>query len=150
MIKIFIDTNIFINIWCKEVDNKTGKELWRGSLEVLELVEENKIVGVTGLTNLMEICHLFQIRNLNFDEALNDLENLGLDIFIPDTLTMINAFKIQKTYKIDPYDSIVLASAIESNCDYIITRDKTFIKKGKELIDLLTPEEFLNKLKLSL
>jgi predicted nucleic acid-binding protein len=98
----------------------------------------------------MEICHLFQIRNLNFDEALNDLENLGLDIFIPDTLTMINAFKIQKTYRIDPYDSIVLASAIECNCDYIITRDKIFIKKGKELMDLLTPEEFLDKLKLSL
>ena len=71
-------------------------------------------------------------------------------ILVVCAICVVLILKFKKLNRIDPYDSIVLASAIECNCDYIITRDKIFIKKGKELMDLLTPEEFLDKLKLSL
>ena len=31
MTKIYIDTNIFFNVWNEEIDPKSGTELWRSS-----------------------------------------------------------------------------------------------------------------------
>lgn len=36
MTKIYIDTNIFFNVWNEETDPKSGKELWRSSRDILE------------------------------------------------------------------------------------------------------------------
>jgi len=34
--RVCIDTNVFLNVWFREVDPKTGKELWRFSAEFLK------------------------------------------------------------------------------------------------------------------
>ena len=53
MTKIYIDTNIFLNVWNKEIDPKTGKELWKGSKEVLDKVENNDFEAITLTTAVM-------------------------------------------------------------------------------------------------
>ena len=40
MIRVCIDTNVFLNVWNKEIDPKTKAELWKGSAQVLQLIEE--------------------------------------------------------------------------------------------------------------
>lgn len=128
MIRVFIDTNIFLNVWIREVDPKTGKELWKSSARVLKLIEDEVIGGVTSLTTLMEIVHVFRIRQRDYAEAFEDLRNIGIEIFIPNTFTLLRAFEFQRNLSIDPFDSIALA-AVESGCDYLITRDKTFARR---------------------
>ena len=49
MIRIYIDTNVFLNVWNKEIDPKTKAELWKGSAQVLQLIEEEKVKGLTSL-----------------------------------------------------------------------------------------------------
>jgi len=39
MTKIYIDTNIFLNVWNEEIDPESGTELWRSSRDVLEKIE---------------------------------------------------------------------------------------------------------------
>ncbi len=148
MIRIYIDTNIFLNVWNREVDPKTKAELWRSSAEVLRLFEEEKVEGLTSLTTLMEIVHAFRKRKRNYDEAIKDLEDLGVRIFIPNSFTLLKAFELQQDYGLDPYDSIALAVALESNCDYLITRDEDFTRKADRLIKIRTPEGFLNEITL--
>lgn len=36
---LYIDANIVLNLWRKEIDPKTGRELWKGSGSILEKVE---------------------------------------------------------------------------------------------------------------
>ena len=62
MIRVYIDTNIFLNVWNREIDSKTKIELWKSSAQVLRLIEEKKIRGLTSLTTLMEIVHAFRRR----------------------------------------------------------------------------------------
>lgn len=145
MIRIYIDTNVFLNVWNREIDPKTKTELWKGSAQVLQLIEEEKIKGITSLTTLMEIVHVFRRRKQNYNEAIKDLEDLGIEIFIPNSFTLLKAFEFQQDYEPDPYDSIALAVAIESNCDYLITRDEAFAKKANSLIKICTPEMFLEE-----
>ncbi len=146
MIRAYIDTNVFLNVWNREIDPKTKTELWKSSAQVLQLVEEEKIRGITSLTTLMEVVHAFRRRKRNYDDAIGDLENLGVDIFVPNSFTLIRAFELQQDYGLDPYDSVALAVALESNCDYLITRDEDFAKKAGDLIKACTPEEFLKEL----
>ena len=146
MIRIYIDTNVFLNVWNKEIDPKTKAELWKGSAQVLQLIEEEKVRGLTSLTTLMEIVHAFRRRKRNYEEAIKDLEDLGIVIFVPNSFTLLRAFELQQDYELDPYDSIALAVALESNCDYLVTRDEDFAKKASDLIKVCTPEEFLKDL----
>lgn len=39
-----------------------------------------------------------------------DLESLGIDIFVPNSFTLLRAFELQQDYGLDPYDSIALGS----------------------------------------
>jgi hypothetical protein len=43
MTKIYIDTNIFFNVWNEEIDPKSGKALWKGSKELLDKIKEYTI-----------------------------------------------------------------------------------------------------------
>ena len=94
----------------------------------------------------MEVVHAFRRRKRNYEDAIEDLENLGIDLFVPNSFTLIRAFELQQDYELDPYDSVALAVALESNCDYLITRDEDFAKKASDLIKACTPEEFLKEL----
>ncbi len=137
---------MFLNVWNKEIDPKTKEELWRGSAQVLQLVEDEKIEGLTSLIALMEIVHAFRKRRRNYKEAIKDLESMGMSIFVPNTFTLLRAFELQQDYGLDPYDSVALAVAVECNCNCLITRDKDFAKKAGNLIKACTPEEFLKGL----
>ena len=44
---------------------------------------------------LMEIVHAFRSRKRNYEDAIRDLENLGIDIFVPNSFTLLRAFEFQ-------------------------------------------------------
>jgi hypothetical protein len=41
---VFLDTNIFFNIWRKEV-NANGKQLWKGSKDLIDEIVSGRLVG---------------------------------------------------------------------------------------------------------
>ena len=131
MTKIYIDTNIFFNVWNEEVDPKTGTELWRSSKDILEKIEQKKFDAITSITTIMEIVHVFRVRGKSYNEAIDDIKKLNVKINAPDSWVMIKALEYQMEYELDPYDSIAFAIAETAGCEIFVTRDKK--------IYLLTP-----------
>lgn len=85
MTKIYIDTNIFFNVWNKEIDPKSGKELWRSSRDLLEKIERNEFEAITSITTIMEIVHVFRVRGKDYNEAIEDVKRLNVSINAPDS-----------------------------------------------------------------
>ncbi|ASJ07472.1 type II toxin-antitoxin system VapC family toxin [Thermococcus pacificus] len=142
MIRVYLDTNVLLNVWFKEENPKTGEKLWEASLQILKLIENGKIEGVVSIFTLMESAHVFKRNKLN-PERVKEIEDVGIEVYIPNELTLIDAFSFQLKLGTDPYDSVALASALASGCDVLITRDEDFRKKAENQIMILSPEEFL-------
>ncbi|MCX9010431.1 MAG: type II toxin-antitoxin system VapC family toxin [Candidatus Methanoperedens sp.] len=143
MTKIYIDTNIFLNVWNKEIDPKNGKELWKGSKEILDKIENNDFEAITSITAVMEVVHIFKVRGMDYNEALDDLRQLNVRIYSPDSWVMIKALEYQMEYDLDPYDSIAFATADTIGCEILVTRDKKFIRNIKNKMRGAEPEELL-------
>ncbi len=141
MIRAYVDTNIFLNVWNEEIDPKSGKELWKGSKDFLKGIESGEYEGITSITTLMEIVHVFKVGKKDYNEALKDLRKLGIRIFIPDSWTMIKAFEYEIEYDLDPYDSIAFAIAESTGGEIFVTRDRKLRRNISGLIRALEPEE---------
>ena len=142
MIRAYIDTNVLLNVWFKEEDPKTEEKPWNAPLQILKLGERGKIEGVVSIFTLMESAHVFERNKLN-PEKVKEIEDVGIEVYIPNELVLIDAFSFQLKLGTDPYDSVALASALASECDVLITRDEDFRKKADGQITILSPEEFL-------
>ena len=62
-----------------------SKELWKGSKAFLSAIEQGQYVGVTSITTLMELVHVFKIAGKEHEEGLRDLKKLGIHILVPDS-----------------------------------------------------------------
>jgi len=67
-------------------------------------------------------------------------------MIIPDSLIFVKAFEYQTELGLDPFDALAFSVAKSSDCGFLVTRDKKFIKCISKKIDALTPEDFLRKL----
>ncbi|NJE77012.1 PIN domain-containing protein [Thermococcus sp. ES12] len=146
MIRVYIDTNVLLNVWFKEEDPKTGARLWEAPLKILELVESERVEGVVSIFTLMEGAHVFKRNNVS-PERVKEIEDVGIEVYVPNELVLIDAFSFQLTLGTDPYDSVALASALASKCDVLITLDKDFRRKAGGEITMMSPEEFLEWLR---
>jgi predicted nucleic acid-binding protein len=144
MTKIYIDTNIFFNVWNEEVDPKTGTELWRSSKNILEKTEQKEFDAITSITTIMEIVHVFRVRGKSYNEAIDDIKKLNVKINAPDSWVMIKALEYQMEYELDPYDSIAFAVAQTAGCQIFVTRDEKIIKNIKPKMHGAKPEELLD------
>jgi predicted nucleic acid-binding protein len=144
MTKIYIDTNIFFNVWNEEIDQKSGTELWKSSRDVLEKTEQKKFDAITSITTIMEIVHVFRVRGRNYNEAIDDIKRLNVKINVPDSWVMIKALEYQMEYELDLYDSIAFAVAQTAGCQILVTRDEKIIKNIKPKMRGAKPEELLD------
>ncbi len=145
MIKIYVDTNIFFNVWNKEIDPKTKKELWKGSKEILTRIEKKEFEAVTSITTVMEIVHVFKVRDRDYKEALDDIRKLNVRIYAPDSWVMIKALEYQMEYDLDPYDAIAFATADTTGSEILVTRDGKLIRNIKNKMRGAEPEELLEE-----
>ena len=68
---VFLDTNIFFNIWRKEVDTN-GKQLWKGSKDLIDEIVSGHLVGYISVITLMEIAVV--IRKTGADAGKSEKE----------------------------------------------------------------------------
>ncbi|HLB70216.1 MAG: type II toxin-antitoxin system VapC family toxin [Candidatus Methanoperedens sp.] len=141
MTKIYIDTNIFFNVWNEEIDPKSGKALWKGSKELLKKTEKKEFEAITSITTIMEIVHIFRVRGKDYNEAIDDIKKLNIKINVPDSWVMIKALEYQMEYELDPYDSIAFAIADTAECEIFVTRDGKIIKNIKTKMRGAEPED---------
>lgn len=134
--KVFVDTNIFIDIL------QDREPFVKASSLIYKLCENNLIDGYIApitINNIHYICrktsHDRLIKKFLFDIAIYfDIANMN-----EETIKKANYLKIN-----DYEDSLQYAMAIQSGCEYFVTRKiKDF--KHVEHIEVLTPLDFVEK-----
>lgn len=134
--KIFVDTNIFIDIL------QDREPFTEASSLVYKLCENNIIDGYIApitINNIHYIC-----RKRNHDKLL---KKFLFEISLYFNIAHMNEETIKKAnyLKINDYeDSLQYAMAIQSGCEYFVTRNiKDF--KHVDQIEVLTPFDFVEK-----
>ena len=152
---VFLDTNIFFNIWRKEV-NANGKQLWKGSKDLIDEIVSGELAGYISVITLMEIAVV--IRKTGADagksekeiekelkKRLNEIQSMPhLNLLLPTSIDFGIAWSYLYEKKLTPFDSLILSSASAMQIP-IITRDGKFKKKSLNIVEFYQPEEFLDK-----
>jgi len=150
-----LDTNIFFNIWRKEIDPNTKKELWRGSKELIDKISQGRVRAFLCIVSLMEIAVVIRKAGeelkkpeREIEEELSDrldeinrIPNLG--ILLPTSIDLAIAWSYLYEKKLTPFDSIILSSASALQIP-IITRDNKLKEKARGVVEFYEPEEFLS------
>lgn len=131
--KIFVDTNILIDVFSKR------QPFFDASATILSMLEKDTTSGVLSaisINNAYYIISKYQGKN----KAKKAVRTL-LDIFEVITLDYKTLSKSIDSNIKDFEDGIQFFSAISCNADYIITRNTKDLPRDD--IPILTPEEFL-------
>ena len=114
--KAFFDTNMFIYIYSndepqkKEISQKTVKEY-------------DCIISTQVLNEFSNVClKKFNKTTEEVELALNEIiENSTVSLI--DNHTTKQTLRIHKQYGYNYYDCLIIVSALNSNCEYLITED---------------------------
>lgn len=133
--RVVLDTNI----WVSAI-------IWGGNPEKIVDLQQHKLITIAMSEELLkELKTTFNKRKLQ--PKLNTL-NLELDSVINLVRESVNFYPITEinvTQLRDPDDNIILATAIASNADVIITGDQDLLTLVKyQNIPIMTSNNFLN------
>ena len=137
--KVFIDSNIFIDVF------SARKDFLEESRQVLALCEENKIEGFTTASAITDIFYL--IRKLLQDKE-KAYQALGHILNIVKVLPVTNedVLTAYAMHAPDFEDCLQAVCARRNHCNAIVTRDEKGFKDFG--ISLLSPSELLSRIKL--
>ena len=130
--RVFLDTNIIIYLYSDDEDEKRDA--------AYKILNGNKCV--TSTQTLNESSNIWYKKyNLNkiiITKYLNEIESVCDDIMLIQRKTINRALIIKDRYGYSYYDCLMLASALEGNCDIIFTEDMNdgqFIEQKLKIIN---------------
>ena len=114
--RAFLDTNVLVYLYSSEEPAKRNT--------CIDAVENH--IRIISTQTLNEFCNvLFKKKDLNSDNvraALRDANRFAQIAYI-DTTTIERAVTLKDRYGYSYYDSLMLASALESGCEIIFSED---------------------------
>ena len=136
--KIYLDTNIFLNVIYKEPKFKPK------SADLLRRVQAEEVAATTSAVTLLEI--ILDMTSSGFADqtevSIASIEDLRALTITPLDSAMSKA---AATYvledKITIHDAYHLATAVHSKVLYFVTRDVVLSKKIRAHVKVVTPEE---------
>lgn len=140
MSKIFIDTNILVYA----LDNK-DKEKKKKTREIIKKVIDSYQAVIS--TQVIKEFYVVATKKLNIDPiiAKNIIHNFhNMEIVNNDLEIIEQAIDISVISQLSFWDSLIIAAAERSNCEYIISEDLNAgqIYRGVELINPFEREDF--------
>lgn len=137
MQKVFLDTNIVIDFLGER------KGYYDFSAKILTLADKKKIKVYTSPTSISN-CYYILSRHENSKIVLEKLRKFKLLCGISVMNDEVIEKAVNSDFK-DFEDSMQYFSALETNCDIIITRNQKDFKNA--LIPVMNPESYLNTFK---
>lgn len=138
LMKITIDTNIFINV--KEEE----KPFFEYSSKILDAIEDGQLKGVISIITIAELCVGYY--NINKpkekDEYISKLYSQDNYIIVNlDRRLADQSAKIRSETNLRLPDSIIVAASLHEKVSFLITNDGKF-NRVKNIINIYTSEEF--------
>jgi len=115
-VRAFIDTNIFIYLY-------SAKEPKKRNICIDELDKHERVASIQILN---ETANVFRKKfNWSAEKIQVHLDNIEKFCLINrvERTTIDSALKLSEKYKYSYYDCLMLASALESGCDIILSED---------------------------
>jgi len=145
-LKVLIDSDVLLNWLIKEHESGTDKNLWEAPYRIISLAQNNNIVCYVSLISLLELQFVLRRKKKRAEEDIEldlDLIISELEVLIPDEVTLVQAYTLQKKYYLDPFDSILLSQLIGYDI-ILISRDKALINIAlRANVLACSPESFL-------
>ncbi|WP_198305553.1 type II toxin-antitoxin system VapC family toxin [Arcobacter vandammei] len=129
--KIFVDTNIFLDLILKRDD-------YNKSLIILNAIEKRVFQGVIADITVLNIDYIAKKQVKEIRDFLKFI-SLLFEILGADNNIIEEALDIENS---DLEDNLQYTLAKKSNCDLIVSNDKAFYKKD---IDVFTSSDFIKK-----
>jgi len=128
--KVFLDTNILI--YCYSVDEVNKQEI---ALNLLNRYSENSLISTQVINELSNILFKkFKLSSVEIENTILEIDNY-INIANFTLTTQIKALKIKDRYKLQFYDSLIIATAIENKCTILYSED---MQNGLILENVLT------------
>jgi predicted nucleic acid-binding protein len=132
--KVFFDTNILI--YCYSIDEKEKQNI---ALELIEQYSEASNISTQVINELSNILFKkFKLSSLQIEEVILEIDNY-LDITTFDLTTQLKALKIKEKYKLQFYDSLIIATAIENKCNVLYSEDMQDGLVVNKLLKIVNP-----------
>lgn len=139
--RFYIDTCIYLNLWQKEVDLKTGFKFWKIARDFLQRLEKKDSTILYSGFILKEMSYIIK-------DYFNEKKELFLDsrfekVFaIPKDYEFARELERKFNYEISFFDCIHIVLAKKENA-ILVTRDEKLIKYTKGYCKVHKPEELL-------
>jgi len=130
--RIFLDTNVFVYMYDASTPKK--KEI------SLSLLDSNECITSTQAMN--ELCNVltrkFKTPLSNVKQILHDIQQVT-EVRLINTDTILYTLGIMEQYQYSYYDSLMLASALESNCTTLVSEDMQSGQLINNMLKILNP-----------
>jgi len=126
--KLLIDTQVFV--WLTNEDKKLGAE----TLRTLQDVSNQLYISYF---SFFELTIKASIGKLDYDNSiLRDLPKMGIELIMPDT-AVLSGYKIFNQDNKDPFDNILLATALSESCTFVTSDSKilSVTARGLRVVD---------------
>jgi predicted nucleic acid-binding protein len=130
---VLCDINTILDIFLKR------EPFYYSAARLFKKIEDRELNGYLCALSF-PILHYLLSKELNKEKAIKTLERIRIIFKIASVDEKVIDLSLTSNFK-DFEDAVQYYSAIQSEVDCIITRDKSGFKSGK--IPILTPEEFL-------
>jgi len=115
-VKAFIDTNIFLYLYSKDEPEK--KIISQKTMEKFDCTISTQVIS--------EFCNVcFKKYNKSTEEVESALDEIieNSTVSLIDNGNIKQALRMRKQYGYNYYDCLIIAAALNSNCEYLITED---------------------------
>jgi len=132
--RTFIDTNIWIYLFLQDDSQKH---------DVVEKLIENCPVILTSVQVLNEIINVlkkkYKIDDKKIEQFLIDIINLTDMVTNLTTKNTFKALQLSQKYSLNFYDSLIISSALASNCSKIYTEDMHHMMVVEKSLKIINP-----------
>jgi predicted nucleic acid-binding protein len=114
--KAFVDTNVFVYLYSEDEQDKRGQA-------ISQIDKFDRVISTQVLNEFCNVC----IRKMHME--LPSIETAIEKICLTNELTAISEKTVKKAisvhgkYGYSYYDSLMIASALESGCEYLLSED---------------------------
>jgi len=139
--KAFLDTNIFV--YMQSAPETEKKELCFRALDNFECVASTQVLN--------ELCNVllkkFNMKTEDVAQVITAVDS-ACEMSVVTVETVETALRLKERYGYSYYDSLILASALACDCDYLFSEDMSdsqMIENRLEIVNIFARPAFINK-----
>ena len=134
--KVFIDSNIFI--YAKIEDKEKDKHILARFF--LNSLREKVEISTQVINELYNVLDKYKIEDMIIQESIHAiLTEVELKVITLETIKL--SWKIKERYKYSYFDSLIIASALESGCSTLYSEDMQHNQIIQEKLKIINPFE---------